>query len=82
MGYKPVDYKRVHLKLCSKIYADEIPATLDADVVAAALRKQIPMQVAKSEKYGGDRCPMCDKVILHRTHHYCYQCGQKLDWRQ
>ena len=44
-----------------------------------ALEKQVRQKVIKSPKYESDRCPRCNGNVF-RSHHFCSQCGQKLDW--
>ena len=80
MRIKEEDYQRVHLRLSTKVYSDEVPATEDVDVIGFALQKQISKKVVKSTKYNSMRCPKCDGIV-YASNHYCSQCGQKLDWR-
>lgn len=39
-----------------------------------AIEKQIPKRVTN------ERCPSCDMDVVG-SGHYCWNCGQKLDWR-
>lgn len=77
------DYKMAILSISSKIYDNELPSKYDRElnILLRAARKQVAEKVAKSEKYGSYRCPVCDAVIC-RSQHYCSQCGQKFDWRK
>ena len=80
MRIKEEDYKKVYFKIGCQVYDGKIIATEELDIIGFALQKQISKQVVKSPKYNSDRCPKCDYLVYH-SHHYCPQCGQKLDWR-
>lgn len=32
----------------------------------------------KSEKFGSNRCPNCDAVVIYMNSNYCIQCGQRI----
>ena len=82
MKLKEIDYETAVFSMSSKVYNNEISSRHDKDIsiLIHATKKQIGKKVVRSEKYGSYRCPCCDAVI-HRTQHYCSQCGQKFDWR-
>ena len=81
MRIKEEDYKKAIFSISSKIYDEKIPATEDMDILVYATKKQIGKRVVWNNKYNNYRCPCCNGQI-HRSNHYCSQCGQKLNWRE
>lgn len=47
--------------------------------VADAITKTAALEPKKSQ-YGTVHCPCCDGIV-NEWHHYCPDCGQRLDWR-
>lgn len=63
--------------------------TMDEDLLANMLAKQIPMEPDSSEVgYGSivHYCPMCGNILkaptleMFRNGSYCGRCGQKINW--
>ena len=48
------------------------------DALKLLKEQKIAMKPKNVDKIGGN-CPVCDLRIA-RTHKYCYQCGQEIDW--
>lgn len=80
MKLKEEDYQKAILSVSSKIYDEQIPATIDMDILIYAAKKQIGQKVVVNEKYNGYRCPRCN-YVAYGSNHYCSECGQKLSWR-
>lgn len=62
---------------------EEINRTKDmCDVVEDALallkEQKVAIKPKNVDKVGGN-CPVCG-LRMARTHKYCYQCGQKINW--
>lgn len=52
--------------------------------IAEALKKQIPQKpkAVRSHDFKGfalGDCPVCDRTV-DNNEHYCFNCGQRLDW--
>ena len=64
--------------------------TIDKNKTLDALSKATAQKPAieKTNQYTAYRCPVCSKwfaTVVFRTPkkpHYCYDCGQKLDWSE
>ena len=59
----------------------EVATEEDFNEIKAAIEKQKPMKVKKTDDFW---CPVCDTWLgQHHSHYpYCYRCGQKLDWSE
>ncbi|KAF5049506.1 hypothetical protein DSECCO2_439100 [anaerobic digester metagenome] len=44
-----------------------------------AVEKQMPKKPKLQSETDGD-CPICNAPVRKYADHWCYNCGQKLDW--
>lgn len=65
-----------------QMYEDSISSTTEAlDMAIRALERRLPTKPIKPFEQTILKCPYCGKHIDKKYIEYCYECGQRLDWR-